>query len=422
VFPSQLGILAGLALVLLASSATATLREDAQVIDAELRAAGLDLQSRQTVFLEESRVVEVAMTPTLRCRSIVIVAARNVSFVAVTGSLAEDADELMTELASSRSSRRRESEAGLLQLSACGDEARELDRVFVRMASARGALEIRVAGGSTSAKDLLQQLGRSAGPSAPRGDPGPPLPVTALLERRERAESAARADGATNVLRTLAQANLAGSGEIALKAVTGCHRFQVMADSGERLADVDAELRDADTGARLGRDRGETPDARLETCVARTTDLTISFAGAPPGSSVVVQDALFALPKGIPEHWGSRAQAGLAHALRRRLRRGPSKGPIFETIGAQGTTATTMAVESGRCYVASLALLRGSSRGLRLIASASARASFEEVPPASEAAAITFCAERHETARLHVDVPGAGMSWVLAVWLMGDGT
>jgi hypothetical protein len=76
-------------------------------------------------------------------------------------------------------------------------------------------------------------------------------------------------------------------------------------------------------------------------------------------------------------------------------------------------------VEPDRCYVAALALMKGSSRGLRLSAVASARASTEEVPPTAGSPGVVFCAEGTDVARISVDVPGASVWWVLALWQLG---
>ena len=405
--------------------AAPSLKDDADKVAHDAEALEkLDVVLRSTSFLEAGHLFEVPPTPDARCRNVVILASRKVALSAVSGGKHEDPDELLAIFADKDSPRRKASEAGLLVLSGCDDAADALARVFVRMDSARGSVELLVATGLYPLKELDGALGRRLGPSAPRGDPGPPLPATSLSSRREMAEQRARADGATNVLLLEAKAGPSGAGELSIKVPVGCHRFDVMGEAteGQPGMDLDAELRDADTAARLARDRGETPDARVEACVGRTTELSLVFAGAAPGGRVVVHDALFPLAEGIPSHWGPRAQAGLMAALKRRMRRGPERSPVFEALGAQGSTKATMPVEPGRCYVAAVTLLRGASRGMRLVASASARVAFEEVPPTEEGASVVFCASGKRSADLSIDVPGASVGWLLSVWLLGAST
>jgi hypothetical protein len=410
------------------SFAAPSLREDALATEKLSESQQLDVVAHTTSFLEEGHVLAVASAPAAgssaahapRCRTLVLISARTVMFTAIAGSNTEDSDELLAIFGDKDSPRRKLSDAGLLVMSACGDAADGLERVFVRMESPRGSLEALAVAGERPLEKVDAELGRVAGPSAPRGDPGPPLSVGPLPVRRDAAEQRARADGATNVLLLEAKAGATGTGDISIKVPVGCHRFDVMAEApeGQSGLDLDAELRDADTGQKLGRDRGEAPDARVEACVGRTTELSLVFAGAAPGGRVVVHDALFPLPEGVPSHWGPRAVAGMVSALRKRLRRGPERSPVFEALGAQGSTKMSLPVEPGRCYVAAVTLLRGSSRGMRLIASASARAAFEEVPPTEDGASVVFCANRSR-ADLTLDLPGASVGWLLSVWTSG---
>jgi hypothetical protein len=124
-----------------------------------------------------------------------LIRARTVLFNAVAGNASEDKDELLAIFADKDSPRRKLSDAGLLVMSACADAADGLDRVFVRMESARGSLEALTVQGDRPLEKLDAELGRVAGPSAPRGDPGPPLAVGPLAQRREAAEQRARSDG-----------------------------------------------------------------------------------------------------------------------------------------------------------------------------------------------------------------------------------
>jgi hypothetical protein len=135
---------------------------------------------------------------------------------------------------------------------------------------------------------------------------------------------------------------------------------------------------------------------------------------------VFITDALFKLPAFIPEGWGPRTTAALATLVRRRDVPAPRTGPIATVLGVQGSTEVPVTVEPGRCYLAAAALLRGTSRGVRLVASASSRSSLEEAPPTGDGASVVFCSEDREVARLTVDAPGAAIWWGLFVWPVGD--
>jgi hypothetical protein len=404
-----------LAALSVAGRAEATLTDDAAKVAALHQADGLTLERAETRFLEEGRTVEVALSSAGRCRTVTLIAARSVSFVAIGSGASESGEDLLAELDDAASKRRVESSSGLIQLSGC-DGA--LERALVKMTSPRAALEVRASVGERVADDPTEVLGRAAGPVGVRAEVGPPLAVGAVSERRQRAELGAKADGATNVLASEHRADALGTGRVDLKANAGCHRYFVVAEAPEvsSALDVDAELRSAESGARLARDRGETPDARLDACFGKTTDVALAFAGAAPKGRVVVLDALFPLPEGIPEHWGDRARAGLASALRKRLRRGPKSGPIFETLGAQGSVVTAMPTEPGACYVAALGVARGAPRGMRLAVRTPPRAVTEEVPAGVDGASVTFCATSHDGSELRVDAPGAALGWVLSVW------
>lgn len=412
-----------------AAPAHATLAEDARRVEEIAGRAGLTLESHRTEFLDEGRTTWVAPATKKRCRSVVVLGARVIQFAAANGPARADLDELLRGLRERRDPRasedepddgRSEARAGLLQLSGCDARADALEQIVVRMSSQRGALEILAFGGDSALPDVEGELGRARGPVAPRGDPGPPLSPAPLAARRSRAELSAREDGATNVLLIDAHASHGGAGEVELRAPIGCHRFSVFTEEEEGVpTDLDAELRDADTGERLDRDRGEAADARLFTCVGRTTALKIVFTGATESGAVKIHDALFPLPRGVPSHWGPRATGLLSAAIKKRLARGPDLPPIWETLGAQGSMVTSLGVEPGRCYLAAAALTKGTSHGLRLAVGTSGRPSMEEISPAESVAAVSFCSQEGELARVLIDAPGASIGWVVAIWPLG---
>ncbi len=411
----------------LAMDARATLLDDVAALKRAAVERGGTIERVETAFLEEGRVrvIDAPADSTAFCRTIFFVTARNLMLTAASGPPSADADTLWVRLATVGLSGRVESEGGFVELSACGERAQDLARAIVRMGSTRGAVEIVSITSAAPLDGVSQVLGRDLGPISPRIDPGPPLVPGTLIERRRRAEERSRAAGATNVLPVEMRAGRDGRGELTLKLPSGCHKLDVMADAGEGTSpvspfDLDAELRVTDTGELIVRDRGETPDAHLDACVSKTTELTLAFQGAPSGARVVTLDSIWPVPKGIPARWGPRAHGTIAAALRRRTTRPPSRPPIAEGLGAQGTTVVPVEVEPGRCYVAAVALIRGTSRGLRISAQAGSKASNEELPAPVDASAVVFCASG-EHANISIEAPGASLWWVLEVWTLGDG-
>jgi hypothetical protein len=399
------------------AEAFASLSEDAARAIELMKARGATGVERRTVFLEEGHPIEIRRDGATGCRVAVVLASRSTSFFVVPWPPPTDA----APAPSGGPPRRRDALAGLLVVASCTEPL----RAAVQLASPRGALEIVTAEMPTEPTDLPSELGREVGPTAPRGDPGPPLLPGSLIERRRRAEERARAEGATNVLPLEMKAGPAGNGELRMRLPSGCHRLDVMAEVDASQSgvvppvDVDVELRELATNEVLARDRGETPDARVETCVAKVTELALVFRGAPSEARVMVSDAIWPLPKWIPARWGPAAQAALATAVRRRVTAVGARGPLTESLGAQGSTQVAVVVEPERCYVAAVALMKGSSRGMRLSAVASSRPSSEEVSAAGSAASVVFCAEGTDVARITVDMPGASLWWVLAVWRLG---
>ena len=313
---------------------------------------------------------------------------------------------------------------GAAVLSRCGAGRGELDRVTLGMRSVRGALEVLVARSSAPLGDLGDVLPeRAAGPLAPRGEPGTPADPAPLPERVARAERRARADGAAKVTRTATRASASGAGQLELRLAEGCHRLEVMAKvpdvSPRRVTDVDAELREPEEDRVLARDRAEAADARLETCVGEATRVELTYAGASGPVEVTVSDASWPLAEGIPVHWGARARGGFAGALRRRRTPEPREQPVFESVGVQGATMVPIAIEPGACYLASVALIRGDSRGFRLAADVGGRSPHDEVVDRPEAAAIAFCSESETSARLEVETRGSAPWWALVVWQLG---
>ncbi len=221
----------------------------------------------------------------------------------------------------------------------------------------------------------------------------------------------------------MARAGAGGAGQAELALEGGCHRLDVMAEVPStyphRATDVDAEARDA-SGKILARDRADVPDARLDFCLGEAGQVTVPFAGAAGAVAVTFSDARWPLPAHLPARWGPRARAGLAAALFRRRVPDPRGGPIFESLGAQGSTVLSMPIQPGRCYLAALAPVRGETRLLRIAATVGDHVARDDAAERPEGVALSFCARSEAAVRFDADVRGNAAWWALVVWPMGS--
>lgn len=310
---------------------------------------------------------------------------------------------------------------GVALVGRCGAERAALGRLLVELASGRGAVDALVVRGKAVLTDVTDVLPeRARGPVAARADAGAPFEPGPLPERVSRAERRAKQDGAGAVARVAMQAGAVGNGELTLKLADGCHRVELLAEVPtfvpRRVTDVDAEVVDA-SGQVLARDRGDAPDARLDFCVGERASVVISFTGAAGPVSVVAVTSRWALPKGIPEWWGARARAGVAAIVKQRHLPELASPPVFESLGAQGDVRVSVPVVPGRCYFASVAMVQGDARYLRLsVEGLFARAPRDESGQRPESLGVAFCAEVEDRVGLVVDARGPGPWWALGVW------
>ena len=435
-------LLATLALTTLTTSARADLDDDAARLSASWKARGATMERLSPIFLERgrARVVELgrpdakAKTEGAGCVTVVILAARTTELLADEGDAAAarkvldpDGAPLVPRAASSphaEDDRRTRSAGGAAVISRCGVDSFELKRITVEATSPRAAVEILVARSATALGEISEALPeRAAGLLAPRGDPGGSIEPGPIAERVARAERRARSEGAARVVKTATRASAAGLGRIALKLGEGCHRLDLMAEVPtvvpRRATDLDAEAHVQEGGRLLARDRADVPDARLDFCLGEQTMVEVAFAGASGASPVTISDALFPTPKTLSARWGPRARAGFAGALIKRHAPAPVDDALFETIGIQGVTQVPVPVSPGQCYLASVALIRGDARAIRLAATVGDRAPHDEALERPEGAAIAFCAGTARSAVIDVDVRGNGPWWALSVWGMG---
>src|SRR5690606_36366496 len=99
----------------------------------------------------------------------------------------------------------------------------------------------------------------------------------------------------------------------------------------------------------------------------------LRFAGALPQAPVVLLQARWELPFGLPERWGPDARAELAEAVRPFHNRSLGGSPVYDSIGVGGTTLLPIEIEPGACYVAATAPVRGHSAAVALAAQVGSR-------------------------------------------------
>jgi hypothetical protein len=426
---------AAIALFVHVQPAIADLSEDADRLVLDWSTRGAYTQRIAPVFAEhgQSRIINVAADPARDvipgCTTVAILGAPTIDYA-----VAPLRDGIVLELlplpdghpAVSLDAASVRSAFGLATLTRCNEERRELNRLVVSMRSPRGTIEAVIARSTASigdARDVLSE--RVAGVVAPRGDPGRPIEPGPLAERVVRVEENARLDGAVSVSRVSDVASVQGTGQTRLRLAEGCHRIAVMAAVPSTFphsaTDVDAEARDAD-GHVLAQDRSETPDAHLEFCIGETARISIMYAGVSGAMPIIVTDAVWPLSASIPNHWGGRVRAGFALALRRRNAPSPTALPVSESLGSSGTTMVPVSIEPDHCYFASVAMLRGEPRSIRISANVGDRYIRDDVNDRPEGAGIAFCSGSEQSARIEVDVRGNNVFWVFALFPFGEAT
>jgi hypothetical protein len=401
-----------------ARTALAEVREVAERVAEQWRAAGAKVERGETRFLYENETMTVVVPvphPDRGCTTVALIAARGMSFHAkVAGT---DDDPLLDDSAA-----RAASVAGVLQMERCAGIG-PMDHLVVTSDAGRGAVETVVA---RSVKPLpamravLPERTGGALPSPPDTGPVPPLPTAS--RRADQAEARVRRDGAKIAPREAWTAGADGTGEARVALEAGCHRVEIFAPEahaprgGRRLRlDVDAELRD-DDDEMLARDRTEASDARLEACVGDGTAASVVFAGAPPGASIAAMHAWWALPEHLPSLWGPEARARMAAALRARHAANPREDAIALYQGAAGTTPIALPVEPGGCYIAAAAITHGHARGLGLRVIVAGRDAIDERGAEDDGGAVAFCARDASRAQIEVEARGTSVAWGVAVF------
>lgn len=311
------------------------------------------------------------------------------------------------------------SAAGASEITRCGTGKPLLASAYLEMRSPRGVLETVVASSTAPLARLHEVLpGRDPGRELALGDPGPRPALPPLPERLLRLSKRAQREGADGFEQLPSEAGEDGTGTESLSLSSGCHQLSLLSEAtapGSPVVDLDAELLDRESGARLAADGAEDADVALSVCIGQPTRVQLRFMGATPHAPLRLTHARWDLPRGLPSSWGSDARASLAQ-LAQNAHLKLLNAPSYSSLGVQGTTLLPVEVEPGACYSALLVPLRGEVRNLSLSVQVHAPS---EVPHGSADAngcAISFCAQGARLATLEVDGRGAGLAWLLSVW------
>jgi hypothetical protein len=315
------------------------------------------------------------------------------------------------------------SAAGAAELTRCGSAKPYLSAMVIEMRSPRGVLETLLSTAPAGVARLSEVLkARDPGSELALGDPGERPVLPPLSQRVQRLAARARRDGALGFQREDRQAGEDGAGAGPVSLMPGCHELTLLAEAAPIDAnppiDLDMELVDAESGARLALDRGDDADATVSFCTGEPMTLELRFVGARASSSLTLVHAEWELPAGLPEAWGADARAKLAR-LARSAHFQPQREPIYQSLGVQGTTTLPLEVEPDACYTVLLAPLRGEARSLSLSALAQAPGERPRGSADPDGNSVAFCAHGATHASLEVDGEGPSLAWLLAIWETG---
>ncbi|MCC6526034.1 MAG: hypothetical protein IT373_25530 [Polyangiaceae bacterium] len=422
-----LGWLAALAILLAPRLGRADLAGDVAVVLDAWRAAGAHAERVTTVFLVQGQVRRVPLPPEVTaggCLHLVALAERQIGFAVTGPGLAPPEPAPGSEGTGERGARGLEATAGVVEVLALCGPARPAE-ISLHMTAARGTVEVLYATSPAPLEPVdAILLERAEGPVAPRSAIGRaprPGPLAARLGRLRRA---AALDGVRQLVELRVPAATDGSGAVRLKLTPGCHRLWVLADAlveaPEGSADVDADVRRSAAGSEpFAADRSHAPDARLELCLGDADAVDLRFVGAYGAREVVLLDAVWSLPVGLPSGWSSELRGRVAGALFRRRMPAPDAPPLEEVQGGAGATLLPLELEPGRCYLATLGLLHGEMRGLRFAVRIGGRAYVDELDDATPAGALTYCSGTARRAKLEVELRSPASAWRVAFWSLG---
>jgi hypothetical protein len=317
------------------------------------------------------------------------------------------------------------SAAGASEITRCGVGKPFLSGAYLEMRSPRGVIETLISHSKAVPPRLTEVLpSRDPGSELSLGDPGPRPTLPPLAVRLSRLAARARREGAKSFEQQQRKASADGNGAESLPLGRGCHQFSLLSDattSGAPASDLDVELADGESGARLAVDRADDADAALRVCLGVPTRVELRFIGAAANASLTLTHARWDLPPGVPSSWGSEAQAHLSR-LAQDAHLKLLTAPIYSSLGVQGSTELPLELEPDACYSALLVPLRGEARNLSLSVRADASGEVLRGSTDTRGSTVSFCAQGARLATLGIDGQGAGLAWLLAVWQNGRST
>jgi hypothetical protein len=315
------------------------------------------------------------------------------------------------------------SAAGASEVTRCGSSKPYLSALVLELRSPRAVLETLLSTTPAGVPKLIEILkARDPGNELALGEPGDRPALPALSQRMQRLAARARREGALSFQREDWQAGEDGSGAGPLSLTAGCHELTLLAETAPASAgvavDLDLELVDTESGARLAIDRADDADATVSYCTGESAALELRFVGAAKSSALTLAHARWDLPTGLPNTWGPEARAALGR-LARSAHFQPQSPPLYQSLGVQGTTTLPLEVEPDACYTVLLAPLRGEARNLSLTAYARMPGQLPRGASDTDGSSVAFCARGATHATLEVDGEGSNLAWLVAVWETG---
>ena len=311
---------------------------------------------------------------------------------------------------------------GASEVTRCGSGKPYLAGLVLEMRSPRGVVELLISQAKSGAPRLIEVLpGRDPGSELALGEPGPRPAQAPLAERIRRLTLRAERERASSFQLDVARAADDGRGSLSLALGAGCHELTLLNDTvaaAGAAVDLDMELVERDTGARIAIDRADDSDGMLGLCLGAPKEVELRFIGARPNAPLSLAHALWALPPGLPITWGEGPRARFAE-LARAQHLALLKAPIYSSLGVQGTTELPLEVDPGACYNVLLAPLRGEVRSLSVSAVARVPGQSPRGASDSEGGVVSFCAAGGTRAQLEVTADGVNLAWLLAVWESG---
>jgi hypothetical protein len=386
----------------------------------KVRAAYGQLRRLKPRMLERGDRLPLSIPPALldpkdpSCVSVAIIGVPDAHFVLSFSSLDPSAPSTAFPEASA---------AGAMEVTRCGGDKPFLAGALVEMRSPREVLETLISVSPAGVPRLFESLpARDPGAELALGDPGARPVVAPLSQRVQRLSLRARAEGAQSFEQEAWQAGEDGSGAHAVALSAGCHELTLLSETAppelDPPVDLDLELVDAESGARLAIDRGDAADGSLSWCTGEAVALELRFVGAAPSAALTLAHARWDIPAGIPKTLEPEARAALARVARatHTILLGV---PLYESLGVQGSSTLPLEVEPDACYTALLVTLRGEARGLSLAARLHFSGKSPRAASDTDGTSIAFCAHGASHATLEVDSEGTNLSWLLAVWETG---